>query len=192
MSAQSRGFKLRGFRTAGDPILLQVGGNLARESGEFSIDGVPMTVLARNACQVVLLDPHPAAGLRTVESRGYSISLPFIVLRLDVDAARATLKITVLGRDQVPLPELSRRAVSLYNYSPAGLQFSCSRAFVSGDPTMVPLAGKGAELSASCRVRLLRPGPVNIDGLYTESSGPSRILLPMPPRIPLAPAVHLN
>lgn len=193
MSVRSRGFKLQGFQTAGDPILLQVGGNLARESGEFSIDGAPMTVLARNACQVVLLDPHPAAGLRTIESRGYSISLPFVFLRLDFNAARATLKITVLGRDRIPLPELSSHRVSLYNYSPAGLELSCSGPLGHGDPTMVSLARTGAELSASCRVRILKPGPINIDGLFTEFSGPPRIplLAPTPPKIPLVSA-HLN
>ncbi|HUA61530.1 MAG TPA: hypothetical protein VML19_22415, partial [Verrucomicrobiae bacterium] len=97
--------KTQGFRNAGDPILLQVGGNLARENGEFSIDGLPATVLARNACQVILQDPHPAAGMRIIESRGYSISIPVIVLEMKLLSSTSrgptSLEMNVLGRDRI-------------------------------------------------------------------------------------------
>jgi hypothetical protein len=42
------------FFNAGDPILLRVGGKLASEDAEFLIDGRSTTVLARNACQLIL------------------------------------------------------------------------------------------------------------------------------------------
>jgi hypothetical protein len=164
--------KTQGFRNAGDPILLQVGGNLARETGEFSIDGRPATVLARNACQVVLEDPHPAAGMRVIESRGFSVAIPVIVLEMKLLSSTSrgptSIEINLLGRDRIDLPALSNRSLTLTNFDPGRLQILCAKPWHGLDSTYIRLHGNDDRLTASCRVKLLKPGPVGIDARLME------------------------
>jgi hypothetical protein len=162
----------QGFRNAGDPILLKVGGNLARETGEFSIDGLPATVLARNACQVILEDPHPAAGMRVIESRGYSISVPVIVLEMKLLSSTShgstSIEFNLLGRDRIDLPALSNRSLTLINFDPGRLQILCAKPWHGLESTFIRLHGNDDRLTASCRVKLLKPGPVSIDARLME------------------------
>jgi len=154
------------FRIAGDPLLLVVGGTLANESATFWTDGVEMPVLARNAHHVILRDPRPAAGLRTIESRGYSIALPFVVLQ--IEAVGTTLEIKVLGRERIPLPALPERRIALLNPAPGQIELACGR---GRDPKLVSLAGKESELVASCKIRTLKPGTLDVtevQAVYSE------------------------
>ena len=165
--------KTQGFRNAGDPILLQVGGNLARETGEFSIDGLPATVLARNACQVILEDPHPAAGMRVIESRGYSMAIPVIVLEMKLLGSTSrgptSIEFNLLGRDRIDLPALSDRHLTLTNFDAGRLQIVCAKPWHGLDSTFIRLHGNDDRLTASCRVKLLKPGPISIDARLTET-----------------------
>jgi hypothetical protein len=179
------------FRNAGDPIFLAVGGRLASESGEFFVDGLPATVLARNACQVILQDPRPVPGMRTIESRGFSVTLPFVVVELKLagagSAGRATLEIRVLGRDRIAMRTLPVARLALFNFDPDKLKVLCGRPVNYGDPRIVALEWKKDLLAASCKVRILKPGPASFDGEFMESGGfHRRPLLPAPwPRLPL-------
>ena len=162
-----------GFRNAGDPILVQVGGVLAEESAVFSVDGDPATVLARNGPQVVLRDPHPVPGVRAVTCRGYSLTLPMILLEIrgpEPDTVgRAELEIRVSGRAQVGFPTLPHARLMLYNFDPGRVKVQCGRPVGYGDPRIVPLEAKSGTLAASCRVDVLKPGPLALDGSFMES-----------------------
>jgi hypothetical protein len=66
------------LRITGDPILLPFDHEIGGESLDFRLGGSPATVLAETRDQVVLRDPHPEAGERTLEtSKGKAIRLRF-------------------------------------------------------------------------------------------------------------------
>jgi hypothetical protein len=62
------------LRKLGDPIALWVAAGDARE---FAIEGLPAMVLARGASEVILRDPRPRAGRRSVASKGLRDRTPF-------------------------------------------------------------------------------------------------------------------
>ncbi|HTX39137.1 MAG TPA: hypothetical protein VME43_29135 [Bryobacteraceae bacterium] len=165
--------KVQGFRNAGDPILLEVGGKLASGTGEFSIDGLPATVLARTAYQVILEDSHPAAGMRVNESRGYSISIAVVVLEMKLLSSPSpgptSIEINLLGRDRIALPALWDRSLALTNFDPSRLQILCDKPPHGLGPSFIRLHGNEDRLTASCRVNLLKPGPVSIDARLLET-----------------------
>ncbi len=165
--------RTQGFRNAGDPILLKVGGNFVSQPGEFSIDGLPATVLARNACQVILEDPHPAAGIRVIESRGYSVAIPVIVLEMKLLSSTSrgptSIEFNLLGRDRIDLPALSERSLTLTNFDPSRVQIVCAKPWHGLDSTFIRVHGNDDRLTASCRVKLLKPGPVSIDARLMET-----------------------
>ncbi len=193
-STESKYFKNRRFLNAGDPILLQVGGTLKSESAPYSIDGEPATVLARNASQVVLEDAHPRAGMRVIESRGYSISLAFLILDLKLlnstTPGLTSIEIQVLGREQIDLPSLRFRRLGLMNLDPERLQILCAPNH--RDSPLIDVRGKEDRLTASCRVKLLKPGPVSIDGLFMETGpGEGAAHFPLPGRTSPIPGTRL-
>jgi len=164
-----RGLQIQRFRNAGDPILLHVGGVLARDPGEPYIDGVSARVLSRNAHQIVLQDPRPAAGLRKVEARGYSIALLFVELHVAMDGpktGRAKLAIHIGGRDPTSPSAFPKRRLSLYNFAPENVELLCGKR--GADPRAIDLAVQKGELVGSCKVRMLKPGSVSFDAAYTE------------------------
>jgi hypothetical protein len=167
-------FKMQSFYNAGDPIFLRVGGTLASEDAEFSIDGRSTTVLARNAFQLILSDPHPAAGMRTIESRGRSITLPFIILKLQIVPLRpgpAMLQVDVSGREQLDLPAMPVWRLGLYNPDPGRLQLLCGKP--GEDIIPIHLAENHGRLTGTCRVKVLENGPGSIDGLLINTVAPS-------------------
>jgi hypothetical protein len=179
-----------GFRNAGDPILLEVGGKLANETSEFRIDGLPAMVLARTSWQVILRDPHPAAGMRTIESQVHSITLPFLVLQLELPNAppngRATLRIRVLGRNLLELPALPWGELMLVNFNRERLNVRCGKAYRNesdwDESRFIPLTrDRGGDFTAVCKVDLRQPGPVSMDGRFFERQRPR----PLPSHIPL-------
>jgi len=186
----------RRFRNAGDPIVLHVGGRLAKDGAQFTVDDIPATVLSRNGGQVIVTDPHPAAGIRTIESRGSSIRMPFVLLRVEVlsskkSANAATLEISILGRERVDLPEPQHRYLSLSNLAPGRFEIACGRNYkFRVDPGPVHLDQRDDKLTASCRLKMAKPGPVSVDALLVEveQTQPSP-KLPRWPRIGPRPSV---
>jgi hypothetical protein len=88
------------FRYAGAPVHVPIGGKLVHGSGVFRIDGIEAAILARSSREVILRDPNPRVGLRTIESQGYSVTLPFVWIELNLARSlkgRGTLGIKVRG-----------------------------------------------------------------------------------------------
>jgi hypothetical protein len=164
-------------RKTGEPIRLEVGGRLAsQEAAEFQVDGLPARVLARTCWEVILRDPKPMSGLRTVSSQGYSITFPMVSVELQLaqaaSAGRNLLRVHVRGVDVIR----ERRwplEVMLFNFSGEVLTLLSGR--LSGDNSdfeharaiALVSAGKG-EYTATCRVKLRRTGPVSLDAVVIE------------------------
>ncbi|HTX37934.1 MAG TPA: hypothetical protein VME43_23050, partial [Bryobacteraceae bacterium] len=152
---------------------------------------LPATVLARNACQVILEDPHPVAGMRVIESRGYSITTPVIVLQMKLlnSTSRGTtsIEINLLGRDRIDLPAPSDRSLDLFNFDPGRLQILCTKPWHDLDSTFIRLHGNEDRLTASCRVKLLKPGPVSIGCQANGRRNAARVaftVITLVPRLP--------
>jgi hypothetical protein len=186
-----------GFRNAGDPILLRVGGKLAREGTEFKIDGLPMPILARTSWQVILRDPNPQPGFRTITSQRYSAEIPFISLQFILQATssprRGTLDIKVSGRKDVNLAALPDHKLWLYNYSPERLALQCGKEFRPDDQEridirLVNLARNNAgDFVASCKVQIRQPGAISLNGDYQELELRSSLRRLLPNLIPEIP-----
>jgi hypothetical protein len=175
------------FHKTGDPILLRVGGDQSRE---FRIDGLPAMVLARTPWEVILRDPRPMPGPRTVESQGYAITLRFIDIELHLSKpssnGRATLaikvpKLDLWGRPQYPpfpyraegsttplltLINFNQDAISLLcgkSYShPLGLDFDETRQIRITEDKI-----RNGVFTFNCPVRVRKPGLTMIEvGVY--------------------------
>ncbi|HTX35991.1 MAG TPA: hypothetical protein VME43_13260 [Bryobacteraceae bacterium] len=126
---------------------------------------------------MILEDPHPVAGMRVIESRGYSITIPVIVLQMKLlsstSSGPTSIEINLLGRDRIDLPALSDRSLDLFNFDPGRLQIECAKPWHGLESTFIRLRGDEDRLTASCRVKLLKPGPVRIDArlMETETQG---------------------
>ena len=164
------------FRNAGEPIRLEVGGKLAGGSAPFRIDGLPAAVIARTGWEVVLRDPLPATGLRTVESQGYSITLPFVEVQLQLPKpsrnGRGTLGIKVLGYDLVKTPGFLPE-VFLINNSERTMSVNCGKSYRSDpewpDGRFISLARQtDGEATALCKVRFHGDGQVSLEARVTE------------------------
>jgi hypothetical protein len=130
------------FRKTGDPIVLLAG---ADESREFAIDGRPAMVLSRTPWEVILRDPQPMAGRRTIESKGYAIELRFIDVEMSFSKpssdGRATLtiqapKLDLWGRRLRPRrPPLLRASeytlptMWLHNFSRDTVNVLCGKTY---------------------------------------------------------------
>ena len=71
------------FHNLGEPIALGFGASVAASRADFTIEGIPARVLARQQDFVVLRDLKPSASRRTVESAGERGPLRFIQLDLE-------------------------------------------------------------------------------------------------------------
>lgn len=91
------------YRNVGDPILLTTGGETVRQDDSFTIDGASMAVLSFSRYFVVLQDPEPRLGMRTIRWRGYQATLRFIAVRLQLsrNRSKAKLIVTVSGLDNL-------------------------------------------------------------------------------------------
>jgi hypothetical protein len=187
------------FRNTGEPILLGVGGKLAAGHGIYRIDDLPATILARTSHQVVLRDPQPKTGLRTVESQGYAITIPFVEVRMSLpspaEARSGTIQIEVLGADAVRQPGNDavwpRPSLLLINSSQDRIQLLCGRSFQEDadhdDARDVALTREpGGGMKGACKFKYTAAGPVELRGLVVLF--PSRLRQPhlsLPPRVRL-------
>ena len=90
----------RMMHLTGDPI--GVLGVHAFSDGrqEFRLDGEPARILFETPIRFLLRDPHPAAGVRTLESRGKTAPVYFVDAEkrlVPSSAGRETLEITLSG-----------------------------------------------------------------------------------------------
>jgi hypothetical protein len=173
------------FHNAGNPIVLEVGGRLARGSSEFRIDGMAAAVLAQTAWQVVLRDPRPAAGLRVVESEGYRVTLAFIELRLELPQPRrgkGILSVRLVGFDLITPPA----ELFLYNLSRQNVRLVSGKSFHDSpdydEARLIRLAPQGSGVfTGECKIEFRGEGPIDLDGSL-ELPRPQHVFLPLVPR----------
>ncbi len=184
------------FRNTGDPILLSVGGKLAAGHGIYRVDDVPAMILARTSHQVVLRDPQPKTGIRTIESQGYRITLPFVEVRFALpspaEARSGTLRVEVSGADAVRQPGSEaawpRPHLLLVNSSQERIQLKCGKSFRidadHDDARAIPLTRQPeGTMTGACKFKYSSTGPADLHGLVVLL--PSRLSLErLLPRIP--------
>ncbi len=165
------------FRNVGDPIALAVGGELAAGHGVYRIDDSPATVLARTSYEVIIRDPQPKAGLRTVESQGYATTIPFVEVTFALPPPRegrcGTLRIRVLGGDAVRQPGSGavwpRARLLLFNSSQDRIQLLCGKSY-SRDADQEDARGirltreSPGAMTGACKVRYRAAGELNLRG----------------------------
>jgi hypothetical protein len=83
------------FRNTGEPIMLRVRGS---ELGPYMIDGQIAAVLARSPFWVILRDPNPSAGERTVAAGSESVRLRFVDVEVSFGKGAATQHANLIVR----------------------------------------------------------------------------------------------
>ena len=178
------------LRKVGDPIALWVA---AADGREFAIAGVPAMVLARGGSEVILRDPRPMAGRRTVESKGYQIELRFIEVEMRFSKpssnGRATLtvrvpKIDLWGGHLFALHPWEMEGstladLTLANYSGDTVSLLCKGVHGSNllgtdadDYRQLRITRnkiRDGDFQDTCSVRFKKPGAVDIDLLFYET-----------------------
>ena len=176
------------FTNTGSPICLQVGGKLATGSGVFRIDGLPAVVLARTSWAVILRDPRPMAGLRTVESQGYSITIPFIDVQLKLrkpsSSGHNALDIRVYGGDLLVFPVV----LAVYNFNRQTVNLRCGKSYRDGrdldEIRWIHLAReKTGVFTATCKVHFRQEGHVNLDAKVYQHPPFITLRRPFPTRM---------
>jgi hypothetical protein len=141
-------------RIAGDPIYILIGHDVDADSGDFRIDGLPATILAETPKEVILRDPRPVSGERTVESPwGQRIRLRFfnVAMSLQSTPRGETFMVHATG---IAL----RRAgqLLLRNDSPQPVKFNCGRFRRSrgerGSGTTIGVLPGSSEIAVSCEM----------------------------------------
>lgn len=182
------------FHNLGEPILLGFGASVAATHADFTIEGIPARVLARQQDAVVLRDPKPSVGRRTVESAGERGPLRFI--QLDLEFSKRPPKGNAVLRVRVPklkllTPQvLSRVGRTVFYKAPMVMLFNETRDIVelrceyeppSGDYFLVDLdLGQTRDIvirpkmirdgvfTAECPVQFRKEGPVRISAAVVE------------------------
>jgi len=108
------------FYIAGDPVtVVPVRTKTARD---FTIDDVPARVLARSTRFVILRDPNPSAGFRTVKSQGGEVILAMVQVRKELSGN--ALRITVTGPEVLT----GSAAVTIFNMNRGAAELHCGSA----------------------------------------------------------------
>ena len=163
-----------------------------------------MMILARTSMEVILRDPRPTAGRRTVESKDEKIELRFmdVDMRISKPASngRATLTMRVPELDLAthrlwpinppwPASDFSLPILFLINFNRHAVNLQCGRSF--GSPLMEAEEFKSVRITGdnmrdgafvfTCPVRFRKPAPANIDIEILEAPPfASRGHLPLP------------
>ena len=137
---------------------------------------MPAPVLARTPSLVILRDPQPATGLRTVGApKGYGVTLRFV----DVEWQLPQPGRDVLGVKVVGLHDMDRPAkLVLVNYNRNALTLRCGKdetdsgAYMGLDELrsipITPDKVRDGEFAETCRVRLSGQGRVDIGAFISE------------------------
>jgi hypothetical protein len=166
------------FFNVGEPIRLELGGKLAGGSAGFQIDGLQAVVLARSPCEVILRDPRPTIGFRTVVSQGYSTALRFVQVESQFSKpslkGRATLTIKITGFDLVKKRSEEVPTIFLENYSEEAMTVLCGKLYRNDrdryNAWVISPHREGGEFVAVCKVRLHAKGRANLEAMV----GPTR------------------
>lgn len=157
------------LRPVGDPVELVLFHNVEEVPREVKIGGLPATVLAETSVYLILRDPWPATGTRTVVTRGESSLLHFAeIQRRMVPTSASSALLEIQGRD---VPE---------GYWSLGIGTAFPERFTLGKgcggkagPTRDTGAGGGQELprkrefKVSCEIQSKGLFPVDPDAFTT-------------------------
>ncbi|MBZ5607782.1 MAG: hypothetical protein LAP38_05965 [Acidobacteriia bacterium] len=114
------------FRRIGEPIEWDTYGVTVRETDEFRIDGALMTLLAIAPGYVILRDPAPSPGLRTIQGPGYDTVYRIVDARMSIrepQAKRSFLDITITGLEGIK----HRVGMVLINRSQDKIRLLCGK-----------------------------------------------------------------
>ena len=84
----------------GEPFSVLLRHTFTEGRGQFRLDGVPAPILIESQVQFILRDPHPAAGVRKLESEGETVAAHFVDVEkrlISASGNREHLNITVSG-----------------------------------------------------------------------------------------------
>lgn len=178
------------FRNLRDPVILRIGEQLANGPRAFEIGGQPANVLELDSWQVILRDPQPQVGPRSVESGGYAITLRFIDLQVRLSAPSskgfATLSVHVpkleLWGDPLwphrPLEGSSSPSWAIVNLNREAMHLLCAPRFATpldsdrDERVGIPITKEKVPhqvLDATCKVQLSGHGQPSIDTFIIES-----------------------
>jgi hypothetical protein len=169
------------FYNAGDPVtVVPVRSKTARE---FTIDDEPARLLARSTLYVILRDPKPSAGFRTVKSQGAEIILPMVELRKELSGS--TLRITVNGPEVLTGPAV----LTIFNFNRGAAELHCGSAIHRHDwpeAALLPLtADEKGSFSGTCSVKIRSTGEPQFDFVIQERRlRPGQQMLPHQPVTP--------
>jgi hypothetical protein len=154
----------------GEPISVVFRHTYSDGRREFRLDGVPAPVLMESPVQFFLRDPHPAAGVRKLESEGESVAVHFIDVEkrlIPTSGNRENLDITVSGWR----PGAGSRWPSflqIVNLNPRAAKLDCGilhnrrEQFEAAMVLISPSLVHDGSFATSCEVRLLQPKPASV------------------------------
>ncbi len=167
------------FFIAGDPLVLAARSKTAKD---FTIDGEPARVLARTTRQVILRDPKPSSGFRTVKAQRYEVMVAMVEVEKRVSDGSLQMKITG--------PEVltGGAAVTIFNLNRAAAELHCGSAVHHREwpeAARLPLSGdeKGV-FTGACALKLHSGGEPEFDLMVQEQrtapgqKGMPRVTLP--------------
>jgi len=172
----------------GEPISVLFRHTYSDGRREFRLDGVPARILMETPVQFFLRDPHPAAGVRKLESEGQVEPLHFVDAEkrlIPTSRNRENLDITVSGWR----PEAGSRwpsFLSIINLNPQAAKLDCGilhRRREPGELAMLlisPSLVRDGSFTISCEVRLLQPKQASVGDFvfYFTDFAVGRGLLP--------------
>lgn len=156
----------------GDPLALRV----PEDAEEFRIGGVLAKVLARSPALVILRDPQPAIGSRTVSAKSYSTQLRFITIDKQLTKGRSqgryVFGVRIRGLDKLG----DHPGLGLINFTPDVAQLQCGIPGRHRDPdfeqgVLIPFHASDVhkgEFAAGCAVQVKKAGGIRIDAVVFD------------------------
>jgi hypothetical protein len=154
----------------GEPIGLIFRHTYTDGRREFRLDGMPAPVLMETPVQFFLRDPHPAAGVRKLESEGEAVAVHFIDVEkrlIPTSGNRENLNITVSGWR----PDAGAKwpsFLSIINLNPQEAKLDCGmwhNRREQGEVVMLlisPSLVHDGSFAMSCEVRSVHPKPASV------------------------------
>jgi hypothetical protein len=164
------------FFIAGDPLVLPTRSKTARD---FTIDGEPARVLARTSRHVILRDPEPTPGFRTVKAQHYETIVAMVQVQKQLSSG--ALQITVTGPEVLT----GGAALTIFSFNRTAAELHCGSAIHHHDwpdAARLPLTAddKGV-FSAACPVKVHTEGDRQFDLVVQEEKlHPGQPALPHP------------
>lgn len=199
---KNRGRNIHGFaalitdgicRTTGEPVWIAFGDESPNGRRKFSIGGLPARMLMESSTFVILRDPDPMPGSRTVATEGETATLRFVNIKMDMQPTSdgANLEIHVRGIpneiDWRPFTRVDPLLIlTNLNSSAARLNCGWGRRFHSerGEATGHSLQGESETLT--CHIVARHSGRIDPNDFTAHVADPQRIALaPIVPRLPL-------